>query len=243
MAGTSDESATFTHLAEHPPSPDERILRALEQELASHAGEKLPGQARFYPWRLSSRQARVWVSLGSAGLVLVLGSLGAISRGMNRATASALLVAFAGGLGLCFLFLPSAAPGPTRSARSSRQMLVLLVALLTLAYAWLTIAGFDPLSAVLSAPGRAGVVRCGLHVLLSGSLCLLALLLPWRHSDPFSPRLLGGLVGALAGYASMLTIDAACASTEGFHVLLSHASAVAVFGLCGALVGRRWLSP
>lgn len=238
MADTSDESPVLSSLAQNPPSPDERILRALEKELASPPEEQ-PWYARFYPWQLPSRQARVFASLSLTALVLGLGSL----RAMNVSGIPALLTALAGGLGLCALFVPSAVPGPARASRTSRQVLVLVVALLAVGYVSLTIADFDPLSSVLRGYALAQVMSCGLHVLLTGTLCLLALLAPWQRSDPFSPTLLGGLLGALAGYAGMLLVDAACASTEGFHILIGHASAVLVFGLGGAIVGRRWLSP
>lgn len=239
MDDTSEERAAFEHLAGAPALPGDRVLQALELEFAAAkpAPRSLWDKVSFPALR--SRQARVWTSLGLGALVLAATSL----AGLQLAEVPVMLTALAGGLGLCALFLPSAVPGPTRASRTSRLVSMGVVAVLTLAYLGLTIAEFDPLSIVLARVPWSRVVACGLHVALAGGLCLAALLWPWRKSDPFSPMLLGAVLGALAGYASMLSVDASCASTEGFHVILGHASAVAIFGVLGALLGRRWLSP
>lgn len=238
MADTSEESAAFEHLA-GAAGPDERVLRALEAEFSGAAKTQRSFWSRVLAPRFPSRQARILASLCLAALALIVTSLG----GLERSEIPAVFTALVGGLGLCWLFLPSTVPGPTRATRASRLVLMGLVLALTLAYLVLAIVEFDPVSIALARVPGARVVGCGLHVGLAGGLCLAALLWPWQRSDPFSPTLLGAGLGALAGYSGMLAVDASCASTEGFHVLLGHASAVAVFAALGALVGRRWLAP
>jgi len=243
LADTSEESALLARLSAHESGPDrlpvvdERILRALEADVV-RAPERSLWQKLTAPM-LSSRPARLAASLGLGAIVLALTSF----SGLDHAELPALLTALAGGLGLSWLFLPPAVPGPARATRTSRWVLGGVVLALTVAYVTMTIAEFDPLSIVLAEVPWQRVVACGLHVALAGGLCLVAFIWPWQKSDPFSPGLLGALLGALAGYAGMLAVDATCASTEGFHVILGHASAVVAFAAVGALVGRRWLSP
>lgn len=238
MDDTSNEKAAFERLAS-ATVPDDRILAALEAEFSGEPQAKRSVWSRLVTPDFRTRQARILASLGLAALALLVTSLG----GLERHELPSVFTALVGGLGLCWLFLPSTVPGPTRATRSSRLVLMGLVLALTLAYLGLAIVTFEPLSIVLAQVPGARIVGCSLHVGLAGGLCLAALLWPWKRSDPFSPTLLGAGLGALAGYSSMLAVDAACASTEGFHVLFGHASAVAVFAALGALLGRRWLAP
>lgn len=233
MDDTSDEIAAFERLAD-TAVPDPRVLRALEAEFSGTPPAAPSAWSRLREPRFRSRQARIVASLSLAALALLLTSVG------GRADLRALLTALVGGLGLCWLFLPSTVPGPTR-ARTARLVLMGVVLVLTAAYVGLAIVDFDPLSIVFANVPGARMAGCSLHAALASGLCLAALLWPWQRSDPFSPTLLGAGFGALAGYAGMLAVDASCASTEGFHVLLGHASAVAVFAAIGALLGRRWL--
>lgn len=227
MAATSDKA--FERLAKHAPSPDERVLRALEAEFATAS----PG---VRPW---PRRSRLVVSLLLFAMALAVTSWSSL----GGAVAQLVLLALGCSLALGVLFLPAAVPGATRLAHRQRQLSVVAILALTIAYVVWSTTGFAPVSSLGHGDDWSKVVACGLHVLLAGGLGLVSLLLPWRRSDAFSPTLFGASLGAFAGLCGMLSVDAGCATSEGFHVVFGHASAVVVFGLLGAGLGRRWLSP
>jgi hypothetical protein len=229
LAGTSDESAVFERLAKGERPPDESILRALEAEFAVHS-------PLVRPW---ARRSRLLTSLLLLAIALGVTSL----RQLGSASAPLVLGALGCSLALGVLFLPAAVPGANRLEHRHRQLLVLAILAMTAANVAWTTSAFAPLATLTHPDPLSRVLSCGLHVLLTGGLCLLSLLLPWRRADPFSPALLGGALGAFAGLCGLLAVDAGCASSEGFHALLGHASAVVVFGLLGAVFGRRWLAP
>lgn len=229
MVEPSDDSPLFRHLADQAPVVDDRVLRALEAEIGAAAET-----AR--PW---SRRSRLLTSLLLGALALGLTSLGA----MGTPAAPLVFGAVLGSLALGALVVALAAPGGARGNRKGRRLLVADIVALSVTYLAFGITGFEPLASLGHAEASAQLWRCGLHGALSGGLCLIALLWPWRRTDPFSPALLGALLGALSGLAGMLSVDAGCASSEGFHVLLGHGLGVLVLGLVGMALGRRWLPP
>jgi hypothetical protein len=228
LAVASEESTAFERLAKSAPSPDDRVLSALEAEFGAEP-----------PARAWSRRSRLCLSLALLALALIVTSW----RTLGSTAASLVLLALGCSLALAVFFLAAAVPGRIRWHHRQRQLLVVSILLLTCAHVAWTSSGFEPLLALAEGDPWSRVLACGLHALVSAGLCLVALLSPWRRVEAFSPTLLGALFGALAGFSGMLSVDAGCVSTEGFHLLLGHALAVVVFGLVGAALGRRWLAP
>lgn len=229
MDASSDDSPAFRHLAEHASVVDERVLRALEAEFV-----RAPERPRRW-----SRRSRLWTSLVLVTLALGMTSVGALGGAAAPLVLTALLVSFA----LAAVVVPLVAPGRARTSHGTRRLWVVFIVLLSAVYLAFVITGFDPLSSVGGAAARMQLWRCGLHGALIGGLCLIALLWPWRRTDPFSPGLLGAVLGGLSGLGGMLSVDAGCANSEGFHVLLGHGLGVVVLGLVGRALGRRWLQP
>jgi hypothetical protein len=86
-------------------------------------------------------------------------------------------------------------------------------------------------------------LACELHGAGRGILGLGLLFLIWRNTDPFTPRLSGGLLGAVAGGLGVFGTTLACGSNEGFHLLIGHALVVSLLIGLGWLFGPRWLAP
>jgi hypothetical protein len=229
LVAPSDDSPLFRHLADSAPVVDDRVLRALEVEIG-----RAPVASRSW-----SRRSRLLTSLLLGALALGLTSVNAL----GTTAAPLVLLALLASLALGGLVLPLSAPGSARASHGKRRHLVVIIAALAMTYLGFAITGFEPLASLGHAQASAQLWRCGLHGALIGGLCLVALLWPWRRTDPFSPGLLGALLGALSGLAGMLAVDAGCANSEGFHVLLGHGLGVLVLGLVGMALGRRFLPP
>jgi hypothetical protein len=71
---------------------------------------------------------------------------------------------------------------------------------------------------------------------------LLVLLIVWRRVDPYTPRLTGGVLGAVAGLAGAVATCVACPHTTLIHVAIAHVGTIAAGVVLGSL-GSRWLRP
>jgi hypothetical protein len=94
-------------------------------------------------------------------------------------------------------------------------------------------------------PGMAGpsLHRCLGAGALMAVLPLGVVLVLWRRTDPFTPRLTGALIGGWAGVVASASVTVSCACVDPHHVLFAHASALVASTLLGAILGRRVLAP
>lgn len=124
----------------------------------------------------------------------------------------------------------------------TRTALALLPPLGFLLVVWLA-HDVMPLEALSSAPMEASTAGCLMHGALLAALPLVMLVLAWRRTDPFTPRLTGALIGGWAGLTGAVGLTVACPSTELFHVAVGHGGALVGGALIGLWLGRRFLSP
>jgi len=86
-------------------------------------------------------------------------------------------------------------------------------------------------------------IHCDLHGSARSLLGFGLLFLIWRRTDPFTPGLSGGFLGAVAGCLGVYGTTLGCGSEEGFHLLFAHALVISLFTGLGFVLGPRWLAP
>lgn len=141
---------------------------------------------------------------------------------------------------LAVLGLGVARPPGKRVRWQARLLVALLVPLSFFAYLAL---GANETLPVGRALGNEGTVGCGLFTLLASAIVSLGIMLPWRRTDPVSPRLTGALLGLGGGLVAAIAMGVVCPCREGWHLWLAHGASLVSVALIGAWVGRRWLAP
>lgn len=84
-------------------------------------------------------------------------------------------------------------------------------------------------------------VACGAVSLVQGAALFAALLFPRRASDPIHPALTGAALGLAAGAWTATMAYLRCPHADSIHCLLGHVVPAVLFGMAGALIGRRYL--
>lgn len=211
-----------------PPTCGAAIHRECTQDLA--------------PCRSFSRRARVVAGFLVVALVFAA-FLSSARRPLGGFGAAALFGAAGWALiQLVILFLSFG----RKSVPSNgvRFLVLLCVPLAFLGYLTLGNSGHLPLSEFLNHSDESHhVLHCGLISFATGAFAALGILLLWRRTDPFTPRLSGALAGLIGGMAAAIPIGLICPGKECWHLWLGHGlSLLAVIGV-GAVLGRKWLSP
>jgi hypothetical protein len=94
-------------------------------------------------------------------------------------------------------------------------------------------------------PGAASdaAVVCLVRGAMLAALPLAVLIVLWRRSDPFTPRLSGALLGGWAGLSGAVALTLACPSEDFWHVALGHGGALLGGAVLGAVLAPRWIRP
>lgn len=227
---TMNSADPFSQLAARDPTPSDRVLVALREDLSRDNG----------PRRSSSRGARVALSAGALLLGLVLTSASAI-----KSAPSSLFVAGAAlSLSVAGLLLAGAVPGGRgRLGLYGRRLLVAVITIFAFTALALQASSFLTFGEFLDDASVKSVSACARHSLLSGVIGASALMFIWRRTDPFSPTLTGGLLGLFGGVLGTVSVGLLCNHGEGLHLTLGHGVSLVVLLVLGLIVGRRWLSP
>jgi hypothetical protein len=125
-----------------------------------------------------------------------------------------------------------------------RLAILLGVPLAFVGYLTLGNSGHLPLNELLSHPQESNhLVGCGMVSFVIGACASLGILLLWRRTDPFTPRLSGALAGLIGGLAAAIPMGLVCPGKECWHLWLSHGVSLVLVIVLGATLGRRWLTP
>ena len=131
-----------------------------------------------------------------------------------------------------------------RSHRYVRWAVVIAVPLAFLIH--LTMASDSTLSIrdfVLTPRSLRHTVVCGVHAILFGVMAIATLLVMWRRTDPFSPRLSGAVAGLAGGLVGAVALDMTCPNLEAWHLWIGHGLTLVVLVVAGWYAGQRWLAP
>lgn len=193
-----------------------------------------------------SRRARLALSGAALFGSLILMSIKVLVRGELEVLGWGALLSVGLGIVLLDQTLPGRISGalsdggrPIALTRGPRRGLLGILALGTL----LVFASLAESFAHWDGGVKIPFLHCTTHSLITGAVALSALLWIWRRTDPFSPSLTGGLLGASSGIVGALAVTLVCTNREGFHLLLSHGLTTTALAICGAWIGRRTLTP
>ncbi|MEZ4220260.1 MAG: NrsF family protein [Polyangiaceae bacterium] len=215
-----------------PPAPGAKVAASIRQQCTGN----------LKPKRGLSARARALLTLVlTLAVVAVFGGLAHAER-----PEGALRAALFGAAGWAVVLLAVLSVGLLRPpGRRSRMRLLLAATVPAVFFGYLAFAASSqlPLGEFFTSGHGGGALGCGLHALLFGAIVGGGTLYLWRGTDPLSPRLSGALVGLVGGLAGAITIGVACPSGETWHLWLGHGAALLTLVACGALFGRRVLSP
>lgn len=191
-------------------------------------------------------RARVVRSIALSGALFgLLLTIGWQRHPPQRAVELALAGAFIWGIVQASVILVGLGRSPGRRVhRALRWVMVLAICIAFFLH--VTLASESRLSFdgfLHSAQSIRHTLVCGVHALIFGALALAALLVVWRRSDPFSPRLSGAVSGLAGGLVGAVALDMTCPHMEAWHLWIGHALTLAVLVLIGWYAGRRWLAP
>ena len=210
---------------EPPPEVSARIRERCTQDLQPARG--LSAASRW----------AVGVAIVAATMVSVVAVYGTSSASapLERAL-SGLAVAVA--LIAAGTFVGLGRGGPARVSVGTRAVMALGPLVLFFGFVWLTSA-----LSLFDVAGGSARQTCLFEGALIAAVPMTALLLLWRRTDPFAPRLTGALIGGWAGLTGAVGLSMACPSTDAVHLLFAHGAAVLGGSAVGAWLGRRLLSP
>jgi hypothetical protein len=184
-------------------------------------------------------------SLASLGLLLFVGvSVLLLSRQqLSGFTAAALWGATGWAVIQVLLLLLGLTRQRTSSART-RLGLALLVPAAFLLYLTLIRSSTSSFAAFMHQPQQTRhALHCGAFSFVIGAIAAISILLLWRRTDPFTPRVTGSLAGLMGGLAAATPIGLVCPGTDGWHLWLAHGVSLILVVALGAVLGRRWLCP
>ncbi len=210
--------------------PDDGI-DTLPPEVSARIREQVASGLR--PARGLPTRIRLLLGAFAAALAVGAGAMmspdakGAPAAAISVVIASVAMVASATGLGM---------------ARASVGARVLLTLAPALAFYGVVLASQ---AFHLHEPGAAAgaASSCLLRGAMLAALPLGVLVLLWRRTDPFTPRLSGAVLGGWAGLAGAAGLTLACPSDELWHVALGHGGAVLGGAVLGAVLAPRWIKP
>ena len=134
-------------------------------------------------------------------------------------------------------------PARSRSSRTLRLVLAVLVPVLFLGYLTYSAWSYVPFAEFSHGARADHAWSCGLVALTFGALVSGGILLAWRGTDPLTPRLSGTLAGLVGGVGGALAVGIGCPSHEAWHLWFSHGLIVITLGFMGFAAGRRLLAP
>ncbi|HTM44701.1 MAG TPA: NrsF family protein [Polyangiaceae bacterium] len=184
-------------------------------------------------------------SLASLGLLLFVGlSVLLLARQrLSGVTAAALW----GATGWALIQVLVLVFGLTRQRGSSARVrvgLALLVPTAFFGYLTLIRSSTSSFSEFVQQPQQTQhAMHCGLFSFVIGSVAAVSIMLLWRRTDPFTPRITGSLAGLAGGLAAATPVGLVCPGTDGWHLCLAHGLSLVLVVALGAVLGRRWLSP
>ena len=223
-----DSPDPLTQLRAREPQPAPRVLEALRREMQADCAAK----------RSVAGSTKILLSVAVVACAVALLAFKAWASQPARVVVTSLSLSAAAGA----VFACGALPHVGRWDLSARRALVLIAALSVLIALGLEATHFLPwtrFAAVEAGPAAS----CAAHAFFNGILCLGALLLLWKKTDPFSPGLTGALLGLVGGLGGALSVGMVCPREEGFHLVLGHGlAALAVCGM-GFSAGRKWMTP
>ncbi len=122
----------------------------------------------------------------------------------------------------------------------ARLALALLPGLAFLVLAWIAYTLMPPVAA---AGSHVSTPACLVRGLMLAAIPMTVLVVLWRRTDPFTPRLTGAIIGGWAGLTGTIGLTMACPSTDLVHIIVGHGAAIVGGALIGSLLGRRLLPP
>jgi hypothetical protein len=212
--------------------PPRHVTESIRQRIA----------ADLQPKRGPSARTR-WL-LGLAGVVAAMFAVGMMAADQAASApqrALAILLISIALIGVA-TFLGLARAGSVPVSVGTRTALALLPPLAFLLIFSLA-HGVLPLETPSVAEMEPSTAGCLMRGALLAALPLAVLVLAWRRTDPFTPRLTGALIGGWAGLTGAVGLTVACPSTDIFHVAVGHGGALVGGALIGMWLGRRFLSP
>lgn len=212
-------SMNENHAEPLPPSVSARIREHVARDLR--------------PARGLSPRLRFGAAAVAAAATASVGAL--MSSEARGAPVSALVIVGAS------VAMIAAATGMSMAKASVRRRLVL--ALLP-ALAFYTVV-FITDTLHVHAPGTptGAAATCLVRGAMLAALPLAVLIVLWRRSDPFTPRLSGALLGGWAGLSGAVALTLACPSDDFWHVALGHGGALLGGAMLGAVLAPRWIRP
>lgn len=196
-------------------------------------------QAESSPARTTSRKTRLAISGFATVLIVALLALPRLLQG-GLISLGALIIVSA--LAIAFFLYPTL-PGDGSNKRlglkSRRLLLGFGLMLISLLFSVIS-EGFHPEESSLFFKSAASCATHGLGRSVVGLGCLMLI---WRGTDPFSPRLSAGHLGLVAGLIGVVATTMACPNHEGWHLLIGHAFVVAATAGLGFALGEKVLSP
>jgi len=137
-------------------------------------------------------------------------------------------------------FIALVRSGSARVGVGARLALALLPGLAFLVLSWLAYGALPP---VAVGDAHISMPACLVRGLVLASIPMAVLVVVWRRTDPFTPRLTGAIIGGWAGFTGTIGLTMACPSTDPLHIIIGHGAAIVGGALVGSLLGRRLLSP
>jgi len=233
MASPSDPDELFSALREREELPsnacNEQIHRTCTGDLKA--------------CKAMSARKRSLVSLGI--LFLVGASLLVLSgRSLSGLTAAALWGAMGWAVVQTVILFLSFARQHKGSGARLRWGLALLVPVAFLGYLTMIRSSTPALATFLGQPeSTRHMLHCGAFSFVVGAAVAFGIVLLWRRTDPFTPRLSGSLAGLIGGLGAATPIGLVCPGTDGWHLWLAHGVSLILVVALGAALGRRWLCP
>lgn len=198
------------------------------------------GRKTSNPGWVLGRQGRL---LG-ATLCAFFGFLVSSRRGISEhgpLLAGVVLVVTAGTV---FLLLSRSLPGASQKWPLEWRLGMISLAIIAAFAGYFGIAeGFVPLKEFAGPEHSSHALACFWHSLGAAIVCSVPPLVFLRRTDPFSPRTSAAIVGLLGGALGSISVTSACSASEGFHLLLGHASVVLLLTLGFAWIGELILPP
>jgi len=186
-------------------------------------------------------------AVGRAALVMLTGVLAIVAVVSSYGTASVsgsppqIIAAAVGGVLVVVAGVAlGGALSPAMARLPSRRSRALLVVGLVIAWSAFVFA-IAALSAEHGCPYSSW--GCLLRTLGTGTVLLGAWLWIWRRSDPWTPRVGGALIGALAGAIASAGGGIACLANSSVHLVVGHWLVVPLLAGAGALLARRAVAP
>lgn len=223
----SNETPTSLPPLPHPPA-----------DLTSRIRDRVA--ADLAPRRGPTGRSRWLFGLLAAGAMLMAVTVMMGAQVMSQPIRSGVIAL--GGLSLvaAATFTALVRSGSARVGVGARLALALLPGLAFVVLAWIAYGVMPPVAAT---GAHVSTPACLVRGLMLASIPMTVLVVLWRRTDPFTPRLTGAIIGGWAGLTGTIGLTMACPSTDLVHIIVGHGAAIVGGALIGSLLGRRLLRP